>query len=1100
MLKRHASLLIALCTPVLVALGAPVSAAAAAAAQSPQWTVTAFSGPTNFAPAPGSKGLYRVQIQDTGQAPSDGGTITVTDALPAGLRLASPVSGANFQSGVKMSCAGLTCTYSGVVAIDDFLELTVPVEVTAGAPSSVTNVLTVSGGGAPEASRETPTAISATPASFGFAPGSTAVALSSTQAGGHPDFTTTFAFNSLSNGLLLGNTKETIGELPPGFVGDLADSPKCPIGVWTSDGEGQSPPLHCALSTIVGTVTVTLTLGEYRDRETTALINLAPNPGEIARFGFDVAGFYIQGDVALRPGDYGVTTAFHSIIDNLLQFAGISLTLWGDPSDPIHDLMRGRYCAGANGPAGGCEYMNGIANLNRGDNTGASERELPNGQGVTDLPIPYLTSPTQCGGGEQARLVTSSWEEPNRPVAETASIGPFTGCNLLEFAPAITAAPDTTRADTPAGFSFTVNMGQEGLTNEAAGSEADIEDTTVTLPEGVAINPGQANGLGACQLSQDGIGVEGPPSCPSDSKVGQVEIETPVLRDKLDGNVYVLQSNPPELKLLVAPEDPNDGIYVKFIGNVHLNETTGQLTTTFEATPQLPFSNLKFSFSGGAQAALSTPTECGDYTTSGVFTPWSGEGDAFLNNSFAIESGTGGAPCPPTPLPFSPSLDAGATTDQAGGYTAFSMLLTRADDQQRIEKLQFKTPEGLLGMIAKVPLCGEPQASTGTCPAASQIGHTVVEAGPGPYPLVVPQPGKPAAPIYLTGPYEGAPFGLAIVVPLEVGPFVLTTQVVRARIEVDPLTSRLTITTGTLPSIIDGVPADLRAINAVIDRPEFMFNPTSCEPMSFSGTATSTEGAVAPISTHFQMGSCRSLLFKPNFKVSTSGKTSKADGASLDARLVYPTGALGANQASSQSNIKTVKVELPKQLPSRLTTLQKACTAQVFEANPAGCPAASRVGLARAITPVLPVPLVGPMFFVSHGGEAFPSLVVVLQGYGVTVDLVGSTFISKAGITSSTFETVPDVPIASFELYLPEGPDSALAANGNLCNSKLTMPTEFIAQNGAELRQDTPVVVTGCTKAKKASKAARARRARNARRARRADAARHDSNGKGRDR
>jgi hypothetical protein len=507
------------------------------------------------------------------------------------------------------------------------------------------------------------------------------------------------------------------------------------------------------------------------------------------------------------------------------------------------------------------------------------------------------------------------------------------------------------------------------------------------------------------------------------------------------------------------------------VGNVSLNEATGQLTTTFNETPALPFTYFRLAFSGGAQAALSTPTGCGVYATSVDFTSWATPflPDAFESSSFGIEHGTDGVSCPSTPLPFSPTMIAGATTDQAGGYTDFSMLLTRPDDQQRIGTLQFKTPEGLLGMISKVPLCPEPQASQGTCSSASLIGHTVVTAGPGPYPLVVPQPGQPPAPIYLTGGYKGAPYGLSIVVPLVVGPFVLETQIVRAKIEVDPRTSRLTITTDPLPQFIDGVPADLRAINAVIDRPGFMFNPTDCEPMSFSGVATGSEGASAAIGSHFQMGSCQALKFAPNFKVSTSGKTSRANGADLEVKLVYPTVPLGENQASSQSNIKSVKVELPKQLPSRLKTLQKACTAAVFDANPAECPAASVVGHVTAITPVLPVPLTGPAYFVSHGGEAFPSLELVLQGYGVTIDLEGTTFINKAGITSSTFESVPDVPIYDFELYLPAGPYSALAANANLCKGKLLMPTDFVAQNGAVIDQDTKISVTGCPKAKSAS-------------------------------
>jgi hypothetical protein len=113
---------------------------------------------------------------------------------------------------------------------------------------------------------------------------------------------------------------------------------------------------------------------------------------------------------------------------------------------------------------------------------------------------------------------------------------------------------------------------------------------------------------------------------------------------------------------------------------------------------------------------------------------------------------------------------------------------------------------------------------------------------------------------------------------------------------------------------------------------------------------------------------------------------------------------------------------------------------------------------------VLPVGLSGPVYFVSHGEDAFPSLVVVLEGENVRVDLAGATFISKRGITSSTFRELPDVPVGSFELSLPQGPGSALAANGNLCKSRLNMPTSFVAQNGLTIRRTTPITVTGCPK------------------------------------
>lgn len=190
-----------------------------------------------------------------------------------------------------------------------------------------------------------------------------------------------------------------------------------------------------------------------------------------------------------------------------------------------------------------------------------------------------------------------------------------------------------------------------------------------------------------------------------------------------------------------------------------MNEQTGQLTTTFQGTPELPFTDFKLSFSGGAQAALDTPAQCGSYTTTSDFAPWSSPfvADVFPTASFLIKAGPGGGACPSSPMPFQPTMTAGASTDQAGQFTGFSMLLQRADGQQRIEKLQFKMPPGLSGALSSVPLCDE--ADAGTCPAASRIGHTTVTSGPGPYPLVLPQPGAPELPIYLTGPYKGAPFG-----------------------------------------------------------------------------------------------------------------------------------------------------------------------------------------------------------------------------------------------------------------------------------------------------------------------------------------------------
>jgi hypothetical protein len=374
-------------------------------------------------------------------------------------------------------------------------------------------------------------------------------------------------------------------------------------------------------------------------------------------------------------------------------------------------------------------------------------------------------------------------------------------------------------------------------------------------------------------------------------------------------------------------------------------------------------------------------------------------------------------------------------------------------------------PPGLAGLLSTVALCPEPQATQGTCGPESQIGETTVSAGVGSEPITV-----TGGRVYITGPYEGAPYGLSIVNPVKAGPFDLENTktnhppcdciVIRARIEVNPVTAQLTVTSDQIPTIIEGIPLQLKHINVLINRPGFTFNPTNCQPKALAATVTGNENTSQLTSTPFQVTNCAALNFQPKFTVTTSGKTSKADGASLHVLLSYPDTPPGTS-----TNIAKVKVDLPKQLPSRLTTLQKACLAAVFETNPANCPPASIIGHAKVTTQVLPVPLEGPAYFVSHGNEAFPSLTIVLQGYGTTIILTGSTLI-RHGITSTTFHNTPDVPFHTFELTLPQGKYSALAATTNLCKTKLNMPTALVAQNGVEIHQTTKITTTNCPKPK----------------------------------
>jgi DNA-binding beta-propeller fold protein YncE len=729
---------------------------------------------------------------------------------------------------------------------------------------------------------------------------------------------------------------------------------------------------------------------------------------------------------------------------------------------------------------------------------------------------PFLTLPTGCHGPLRSYISTDSYSDPGHYV-EASSITrngagvpvALTGCSKLLFPPLISAAPDSTNASTSSGLTVGVHVPQTSASNPDGLAESALRDTTVILPEGVTLNPAGADGLQACSESLAGFtgldefNLEFEPGvktatftpelpsplqpdtnfCPDGSKIGTVKIKTPLLEHELEGAVYLAAQNQNPFGSLIAMymifEDPFSGSLVKLAGEIKLT-STGQIVTTFKNTPDLPFEELSLHFFGGERAPLNTPSRCGTYTTQAVFTPWDGNGTVSATSSFVIDHGPHGSPCPGTSLPYSPSLTAGTTSIQAGGYSPFTMTMSREDGQQNLQAVTLKMPPGLSGMLTGVELCGEAQANSGTCGPNSLIGETIVSVGVGNDPFSV-KGGR----VYLTGPYRGAPFGLSIVNPAKAGPYDVEKDtsnpnfnpgcdciVVRAKIEVDPTTADLTITTDNegpykIPTILDGIPLNIQHVNVTINRPAFTFNPTNCEPMAITGALHSTEGSSSLVSVAFQVTNCARMSFKPHFSVSTSGKTSRTKGASLHVRLSYANLPFG-----DQANIRSVKVDLPMQLPSRLTTLQKACVDSVFNANPAGCPAASKVGTAKAITPIVPVPLEGPAYFVSHGGAKFPELIVVLQGYGVRIDLHGETFINKAGITSSTFRTIPDQPVGTFELTLPQGPGSALAATGNLCKSVLRMPTAFTAQNGMTIKQSTPITATGCAKhkAKKASR------------------------------
>jgi len=928
------------------------------------------------------------------------------------------------------------------------------------------------------------------------------------QAGSHPyALTTTLVLNlpDEHGKAVEGDIKDVTVQLPPGLVGNPSATPRCTFRelVTAQELKGGS----CPNDTAIGLDTSYLTSVEEEFIPiSTPVYNLVPPKGVAAAFGFIVAKrtpVLLLSSVRIGT-DYGVTTSVPDIGQSALIEAS-KITLWGVPGEESHDPWRGK-----------CEVeriAGGVPSLEvpgYGLRESEIEREGPDypyeaafagmpestGQKCPPegKPAPLLTMPSSCGRPLSASVSVDSWQEPGDFAGSRkaeASLPEMRGCGELAFSTKLEVKPEKTAGATPTGVDVETTQPQGGLESADGLAESDLKETTVVLPEGLQLNASSVNGLETCSPTQIGYtgtaeldpsgepGVLTPqftpekPSCPDGSKIGKVTIKSPLLEGELEGSVYVASPQNFKAGPLENPfgsltaaygvaEEPKTGVLVKLPADILRNPETGQLTFTLKDSPQLPYSVADIELFPGERAPLATTARCGTYTTQGSFTPWSGTAAVLSLSNFEILSGPGGSPCPSGVLPFSPALQTGTTSNNAGAFGPLSTVINKADGQQAIHDVTISYPPGISAVLTGIPECAEAQANAGTCGAGSEIGEDDASVGLGSDPYTV-TGGK----VYLTGPYDGAPFGLSIVTPTKAGPFVLNEGapvVTRAKIEINPTTAAVTVTTGEIPRILDGIPLQIKQIDANINRPGFAINPTSCERMTVSGSIGGWEGATSPVSDPFQVANCAALKFEPTLTVSTGAHSSKKDGASLDIKVSYPKGSLG-----SQAWFKEAKLVIPKQLPAELKTIQQACLAAKFEANPASCPVHSKIGEAIVHTQLLPEPLKGPIYFVSYGSTKFPDAVILLSGDNVNVRLTSETLI-KNDVTSVTLPEIPGVPVESAEFNLPTGEYSEFGTNlglGNydFCGQKLTVPTEFTAQNGLEIHQETPVTITDCAPA-----------------------------------
>jgi hypothetical protein len=867
-------------------------------------------------------------------------------------------------------------------------------------------------------------------------------------AGGHPDFTTDLVFPEESPGGLYqeleGNVRDAVAKLPPGMVGDPTAIPQCL--------QSEFSQRACPSQSQVGIVVPTLYFPglPVTSEPKVPLFNMQPSsPEQTANLAFIAGLFSVQLSISVRTdGDYGLTVRSTGI-PRLTGVRRTVITTWGVPGDTSHES----------------EWL-GMSTLEPIDPKLAPPR------------VPFFTNPTRCDAPLDFSGEADSYQEYGVfGPALTSTTDQLTGCDELEFEPSLKARPTTNAADAPSGLDVDLKLPQN--LDPDGRATAELRNATVTLPEGLVVNPSSANGLGACTPAQ--IGLTTPvasapvhfglakPSCPDASRLGDVEVDTPVFADPLKGSIYLASphQNPFGSLLALYLVLEGHGLVIKLPGKIQTDPQTGRITTSFEENPQTPFEHLRLKFNAGSVAPLRTPSTCGRYATTSVMSAWSAPETpvATPKDEYEITQGPNGKACG-TPA-NSPSFEAGSTAPLAGAYRPFVVNLRREDGTQQFSSVSVSPPPGLVAKLAGTPTCsdaalaaaaaksGAAEQANPSCPAASAVGTVYAAAGAGPTPYNAP------GTAYLTGPYKGAPLSLAIVTPAVAGPFDLGTIVVRTALNLDPKTAQVTAVSDPIPTILQGIPLDIRSVSIRLDKPGFTLNPTSCDPSSVGGSLLSSSGSTASLQSRFQLAECGRLKFKPSLSLSLKGPSKRGGYPALTAILKPRAG---------DANIASVSVALPHSEFLAQEHIRTICTRVQFAAS--ACPQRSIYGKVTATSPLLDYPVSGPVYLRSSDNK-LPDLALDLRGPAsqpVRFEAAGRTDSINGGIRN-TFDFVPDVPVTKLVLQLQGAKKGLLVNSRDICaNDAGKAEVTYTAHNGSSYEATPPLQVKCGGKAHKKAK------------------------------
>lgn len=941
-------------------------------------------------------------------------------------------------------------------------------------------------------------------AAFGLKPGTVSASASkedgtaASQAAGHPfGVSTGFKLNSipspipgLDEGLPISDEsplRNVKVEAPPGFVGNPTATPRCTMAEFLGRTGFYS---ECSDSAQIGIAMTDLIVLGSIGTVGVPVYNMVPQTGQAALFAFMTGPVPTVVVPRLRESDYGFDFDVLNI-DNTVPVTGNSFVLWGNPASHAHDYERGGISIFED-LGEGPKLVGHHCSSDRSKESKEGELlSCPSGAPETA----FLTNPMDCRHGPfEVPLEVQAWagQRDSETVPTTDEEGNplgVTRCDRVPFEPGMRATTTTDNAETATGLDFELTLPEGGILNPEGLAQSDLKKTVVKLPEGITANPSSAEGLGVCTPSDyANEKTETPPGagCPNASKIGTVQIESPLLSasEKVEGSLFLAQPDDPTttqhgaenpfdsfLAIYIVARVPERGVMVKMAGKVEPDPKTGQLTTTFDDLPQLPFSNFKLHFREGARSPLVSEPTCGEHVTEAELYPYARPDEAVVRKSVSLVTrGVGAGACPSGGIPgFEPTFEAGSNNNNAGSYSPFYMRLTRKDGEQDMTKFSSILPPGVLGNLSGVAKCpdsalaiaaaktGRQEQASPSCPASSEIGHIKVGAGVGSVLTYV--GGK----VYLGGPYHGDPLSVVVITPAVAGPFDVGTVVTREALTLNPKTAEVEVdgaASDPIPHILKGIPLKVRDLRVYVDRDHFILNPTSCDPSSAKATLFGSYADVfnpaddvpVGLSTRYQAANCLNLGFKPKLSLKLRGGTRRGAHPGLKATYTPRAG---------DANIKGLVVRLPRSAFLEQAHIRTICTRVQFAAK--ACPKAAQYGYVRAFTPLLDEPLQGPVYLRSSNHK-LPDMVLDLHGL---VDVEVSIRIDSAhGGIRATMEDAPDATLSKVVLTM-QGQKKGLIVNSrNLCAHPSRANVLAAGHNGKRFHTH-PVMRAQCGKARK---------------------------------